>query len=106
MTIANTDYAYWVMKNGSAFSRPFGPNDYLKLNIYGVKDGKSNFYQSFYLARDGKIVDTWQQVDLTGIGEVQYMYFTMESSDTGEYGMNTPAYFAFGSMSAIYIVQY
>lgn len=103
ITVTNTDYAYWVMKNGSAFSKPFTGNDYLVLNIYGVNKGVVTQAPSVYLARNGEIVDTWQNIDLTSLGEVQYMYFTMESSDSGEWGMNTPAYFALGGLAAAYI---
>lgn len=105
MTLTNTTYAYYAMRNGTAFSRPFTGDDYLLLNIYGVKDGKSFLGQSVYLARNGSFIDSWQAVDLTPLGDVQQMYFTMESSDSGEFGMNIPAYFAIGAISAIYKVE-
>ena len=39
------------------------------------------------------IVDTWQEVDLTSLGICTGLYFTMDSRDSGAYGMNTPSYF-------------
>lgn len=96
--VTNTTYAYWAMKNGTAFSRPFGPDDYLILDIYGVNKGVATLGQSVELAKNGSFVDTWQQIDLTSLGDVQQIYFTMRSSDEGEYGMNVPAYFALGSL--------
>ena len=102
MTITNTSYAYWVMKNGSAFSRPFTESDFLALDVYGVLKGQPFLATTIYLYRNGEYVETWQNIDLTGIGDVQQIYFTMRSSDTGEWGMNTPAYFAIGSIQALY----
>lgn len=102
MTVTNTSYAYWVMKNGSAFSRPFTASDYLILDIYAVNKGVAQLATSVYLADRGNLVDTWQTVDLSMLGTVQQIYFSMRSSDSGEWGMNTPAYFAIGSIQAIY----
>ena len=102
MTVTNTSYAYWVMRNGSAFSRPFGENDYLRLTIHGVKNGVETGKTTVDLASNGKIVDIWKNVDLTPLGKVNFIYFTMESSDSGEWGMNTPAYFAIGDLSVYY----
>lgn len=100
--VTNTSYAYWVMKNGSAFSEPFDSQDYLYLDIYAVKDGKAVLGYSFPLAENGSIVNTWQQIDLSTFGEVQQIYFTMRSSDTGDWGMNTPAYFAIDNLQMLF----
>ena len=47
----------------------------------------------FYLAKDGNIVDKWQTVDLTPLGNVRAIYMQMESSQTGMWGMNNPSFF-------------
>jgi hypothetical protein len=59
----------------------------------------------FYLAdyrfadnRDDYILDTWQYVDLTSLGMIKSLEFTLSSSDIGEWGMNTPAYFAIDTL--------
>jgi hypothetical protein len=44
------------------------------------------------------IVDSWQTVDLSSLGAVRYLDFKLESSDVGQYGMNTPAYFALDNL--------
>ena len=46
--------------------------------------------------RDGKTVamTEWTLVDLTALGEVDNIQLSMSSSDTGDYGMNTPAFIA------------
>jgi len=50
------------------------------------------------LARDGNILQGWKQIDLSGLGEVKSIHFSMVGSDTGDYGLNTPAYFAFDNV--------
>jgi hypothetical protein len=35
----------------------------------------------------------WTFFDLSGLGEVESVYFTLNSTDTGDYGMNTASYF-------------
>jgi hypothetical protein len=39
------------------------------------------------------IVDTWEYVDLSSLGVVNKLEFSLGSSDVGAWGMNTPAYF-------------
>ena len=98
--VANSTYAYYVMKNGDNFARKFDKSDELRLIIQGVKDGKMTNRGVVYLAKDGKILDDWTSVDLTPLGEVEKIVFTMESTDKGQWGMNTPAYFCLGSLVA------
>ena len=90
------------MKKGSAFSKPFGQEDWTKLIIHGVNPAGSETGQvTVWLARNGEIADRWINVDVTGLGTCSAMYFTMESSDTGAYGMNNPAYFALGGITIV-----
>lgn len=102
IAVTNTTYAYYVMQNGSAFSKPFTSDSYLDLDIYGVSKGKETYFQTVHLYSNGLPVANWQLIDLTGMGEVEQIYFTMRSSDTGEWGMNTPAYFALSSFQVVY----
>lgn len=101
--IANTAWGYWAMKNGSAFSRPFGPNDRCTLTIHGVMGDVVVGEVSVNLAADGKILDSWQNVDLSTIGQCTGLYFTMTSTDTGDWGMNNPAYFAIDDLMVTYL---
>ena len=63
-----------------------------------------NDASQFYLAdfRDGKseIVKDWQYCDLSALGQVSKVSFTLTSSDNGDYGMNTPAYFCLDQFGA------
>ncbi len=96
----NNNYAYYSMLNGDQFAKKFEEGDWFKLTIEG-KDaaGNSTGTVDFYLATGTNIVNTWQWVDLSSLGAVKSLEFTLTSSDTGEWGMNTPAYFAMDSLA-------
>jgi len=98
MYITNSTYAYLSMKNGDQFSKKFSNGDWFKLEIYG-KDisGNNSSTVTVYLAdfRNGKteLLDNWKWVELLGLGELKSLHFNLSSSDTGDWGMNTPSYF-------------
>ncbi|MBO4549163.1 MAG: DUF4465 domain-containing protein, partial [Bacteroidaceae bacterium] len=46
------------------------------------------------------IINDWRYVDLSGLGAVAKLGFELSSSDTGEWGMNTPGYFCFDDFGA------
>jgi len=61
--------------------------------------------KEYYLAdlRDeatAYIINDWRYVDLTSLGAVAKIGFTLSSSDNGDYGMNTPGYFCFDNFGA------
>jgi hypothetical protein len=105
--VTNSNYAYYSMLNGDAFAKKFGgaggsDPDWFMLTITG-KDADGNvvgtvdFYLADYRFEDNGedyIVDTWQYVDLTSLGEVMSLEFALSSSDFGDWGMNTPGCFA------------
>lgn len=91
--VTNSTYAYYAMKNGTKFNSKFGANDYFRLHIYGQLRGLTTGSVTVDLAKGTDILDKWYGVSLLQLGKVDTIYFTLESSDTGEYGMNTPAYF-------------
>jgi hypothetical protein len=45
--------------------------------------------------RNGKsdIVNSWSWIDFTPLASAEYIEFEMSSTDTGDFGMNTPSYF-------------
>lgn len=99
-SISNSTYAYFVMLNGSAFSRPFTSEDYLRLIITGFLDGQKTGETRVDLAADNVYLTNFKQIDLATCGAlVDRLVFTMEGSDSGQWGLNTPAYFALGTFS-------
>ena len=45
------------------------------------------------------VVDSWTWVDLSSLGVVSSLSFSLASSDVGQFGMNTPAYFAMDNLA-------
>jgi hypothetical protein len=98
----NTTYAFYTMLNGSSYSKKFADGDWMKASFYGVTAngtvvGPVDFYLADY--RDGKhtLVKDWTMVDLSPLSAgsaLKSIYLQMASSDSGQWGMNTPAYVA------------
>jgi hypothetical protein len=110
--VTNINYAYYSMLEGDLFSKKFGGDsgddpDWLLLTITGKNadgliTGSVDFYLADYTFEDNGldyIVDSWRPVDLSALGVVQSLEFTLNSSDIGEWGMNTPAYFALDTVT-------
>ena len=99
--VNNTTYVYYALLNGNpGISRPFGYGDSLTLIAHGVHPDGTESKAEFQLANiidsndvASGIITNWTQFNLSGLGICTGMYFTMESSDTSEYGMNSPSYF-------------
>jgi hypothetical protein len=105
--VTNNNYACYSMFNGDPFAKKFGgesgnDEDWFLLtitgkNISGDVTGSIDFYLADYrFADNGKdyIVKTWEYINLTSLGNVKFLEFSLLSSDIGPWGMNTPAYFA------------
>ncbi len=109
--VTNCSYPYYSMQDGDMFSKKFGgatgdDPDFFMLTITG-KDadgavtGAVDFYLADYRPADNSadyVVDTWQYVDLSSLGVVESLEFALSSSDVGDWGMNTPAYFAIDTL--------
>jgi len=104
--VTNTTYTYLSMRDGDAYAKKFGgasgeDPDWLKLTITG-KDaadratGSVEFYLADYRGEPAadELLSAWGWVELTALGAVHSLEFSLDSTDQGEWGMNTPAYFA------------
>ena len=83
---------------GLVWLRNFDEGDWFKLTAVGhASDGTETGSVDFYLAdfRDGKstVVNTWEWFDWSALANAAYITFELESTDKGDYGMNTPSYF-------------
>lgn len=112
--VTNTTYAYLLMRNGdpNSYSKQFGgptggDPDWFLLTITGKDAGGAAIDTvKFYLAdyrfadsADDYLVNAWTPVDLSPLGAVKSLVFTLTSSDSGAWGMNTPAYFALDTLT-------
>ncbi|HJD74714.1 MAG TPA: DUF4465 domain-containing protein [Bacteroides reticulotermitis] len=97
----NSTYAALTMTNGNDYAKKlsYDAKDWFKLVVEGFNAaGKSTGTVEFFLAdfrtqNAGGIVNQWKRVDLSSLGKVHKLSFTMDGSDKGEYGVNTPTYF-------------
>lgn len=94
--LTNSTYTYFDVKEGSDFSKKFVANDWYKVVLSGYLNKNNTGTVEYYLAdfRDGKsfISNTWAKVDLKALGEVDSVAISFDSSDKGQFGVNTPAY--------------
>ncbi len=91
--VTNSAWDYYAMKNGSAYSKKFTSTDWCILHVKGVRNGVLTGEVKVYLAQGTDVLNGWKRVDLDALGDVDMIYFQMTSSDSGQWGMNTPAYF-------------
>ncbi len=111
--ITNTTYSALSMMYGDGFSKAFGGDskddpDFFKLSVFGI-DAFGNamgqeieFYLADYRFEDNSldyILDEWVYLDLTDLAGATSLHFNLSSSDPGEYGMNTPSYFAMDNLT-------
>ena len=102
MYVCNSVYAYNSITKGDDFAgEPFGDNDWFLLSIGGVLNGKMvNTQVDFYLAKGKDVVTEWTYVDLSKLGNIDGLFFTLTGSRTGDWGLNTPAYFCIDNLGA------
>ncbi len=104
--ITNSTYAALSMKNGDAFAKKFGgangtDPDFFLVSIYGYLNGikiadSINYYLAdFRFANSSQdyISKDWTWINLSSFGNIDSLEFKLSSSDTGAFGMNTPAFF-------------
>jgi len=107
LLVTNTTYAGLSIQEGDAFAKKFGgatgdDPDYFLLTIEGFDSssdsvGTVDFYLADYRFADNSqdyLVRDWSLVDVSSLSSASSLVFSLTSSDSGAYGMNTPAYFA------------
>ena len=114
--ITNTTYSGVSMRDGDGFAKQFGSlldasgvddgtngEDFLKIwiigeNFSGTQKDSIEFFLADYRFADNNldyIVDQWEVIDVDALGfNVSKISFRFESSDNGQFGINTPTYFA------------
>lgn len=103
--VCNTPWVVEAILNGDGMSDdggvPFGDNDYFTLTIHGSLNGKAvNSEVTVELAKGKTYIQEWTYVDLSSLGKVDAITFSLASSKKNSVGMTTPAYFAFDDLGA------
>jgi hypothetical protein len=95
--VCNHPWPYYGCLHGDGTGRAFEEGDYFELTAHGVAADGTETTTSINLVEfvDGQLnaLNDWTFFDLSSLGEVESVYFTMNSTDSGAYGMNTAAYF-------------
>lgn len=94
MLIGPTTYELGVVTNGDGYALPLTESGNLTITIT-ADNGKT---LNVDMARDGKVMTTWTEVDLSSLGAVNSLTFTMDGSDRSDYGVKHPKYFAFDNV--------
>lgn len=115
--ITNSTYAYKSMKTGDTFAKKFGGStgndpDYFGITVKGYYNGvlkhdTVNFYLADFRFTNNTqdyILNTWEHLNTTALGVVDSIRFYMFSSDVGNFGINTPLYFAIDNFATSTVV--
>lgn len=90
-------YTFYSILYGDGYARAFTEGDKLTLTVHGVDadDNEKSLDITLASFNNGELTATtgWKYVDLSELGVVEELYFTMSSTDSGQWGMNTPGYF-------------
>lgn len=107
--VCNHPWAYYGIQHDDGFAHSFADNGaQFRLIIHGLDEenkdaGMPIVHKLAWFHNDElDISSDWQWVDLSSLGQVNAIYFTMESSDmAGVLGMNTAAFFCLGGMEIL-----
>lgn len=98
-----TSYTYYTVVDGDAYARAFRNGDELTLRVVGhAADGTTRSVEvPLAWAGNGDMAAArgWKYVDLSELGAVDALWFEMETTDMGQFGANTPLYFALDKLS-------
>ena len=110
--LTNAAYAAQIIQHGDEnnFARSFSQGDFFSVQLTGWSGlgatgtitGSQTFYLADYRSSDPLewyVVQAWTSVDLTGLGNAKSLDLVFDSTDKGEYGMNTPTYVALDSLT-------
>ncbi len=96
----NTTYAYLSMRDGDTFAKQFENGDFFTLTVTGLDAADAATSSlDISLATGTDLLASWLWVDLSSLGNVSALSFSLSSSDNGPFGMNTPAYFAIDELT-------
>ena len=95
MDVCPTTYLLGVETYGDGYAKALteaGDNMTLTITADNGKTMDVDF------ARDGQILKAWKRIDLSALGAVNSLTFTMDGSDKSDWGVKHPKYFAFDNV--------
>lgn len=98
--ICQNSNTHKAIKHGEFNARPFTEQDTLALIIQTLDSTKNPTATTiYYLAIDGTSNEGWVKVPLTALGQTSCLSFSMTTTDIGDWGANTPLYFALDGLT-------
>ena len=95
-----TPWTYFGNRYGDGFARPLNiEGDFFRLVIHGVNASGNatgtTVVHYFAKFENGALTQSsnWEWVDLASLGEIYGVFFVIEGSDAGMFGLNAAAYF-------------
>lgn len=98
--ICQNSNTHKAIKQGEFNARPFTEQDTLALIIQTLDSTKNPTATTiYYLAIDGTRNEGWVKVPLTALDQTSCLSFSMTTTDIGDWGANTPLYFALDGLT-------
>jgi hypothetical protein len=110
MYVNNHPWPYYENLYGGSFARALNQEgDYFKIIIRGLDETGAEKGQVEYLLaqyKSGKLVqsENWEWLDLSSLGNAKGLSITFDSTDKGQWGMNTSAYFCLDKLQVREII--
>lgn len=102
MWVTNTNYVLNSLTYGDGFNSPATESTYVKVIAYGYNAANEETGSvEIYLCKDGECLTEWAKWDLSSLGKVAKVAFNFAASEdqSGSYGLNCPAYFAYDDVT-------
>ena len=117
LQITNTTPTALIIENGNAFSTAFGGisgndpdffsvtfNGFSDIDANGTLTGSQEFVLADFRFDDNSldfIVDEFEFLDLSSLGNARSVQLEFESTDVGDFGINTPTFIAFDNIQLL-----
>ena len=103
MYVTNTCYFLNSVTYGDGFNQAAGDDTYVKIIAYGydANDEETGTAEFYLVNGKDNILTTWEKFDLSSLGKVNKIVFNFAASadQSGSYGLNCPAYFAYDDVA-------
>lgn len=113
--VTNNAWLYHAATTGEITAddtEPFKLGDYFKLNISGITANGDTNHIEYYLAdyrmqdtNEHYILNTWEWVDLSSLGIVSDLQFSVNGSRSNNWGETLPAYFCLDNLGMSYVLD-
>lgn len=98
MMVSPTTYQLGVVTYGDGYAASLKDKGTLTLVITGRNADTVTGTVTVDMAKDGVLLSSWKVVDLSSLGKVTSLSFSMDGTDKSDYGVKAPQYFAFDNV--------